>query len=72
VIPYGVLGLVTAETLLTGLILSPIAPLGIWLGVRLQQRIPKEAFYRILYGLLFLAGLKLLYDGALGQGWIGF
>ena len=72
VIPYGVLGLFTAETLLTGLILSPMAPLGIWLGVRLQQRIPKEAFYRILYGLLFLAGLKLLYDGASGQGWIGF
>jgi uncharacterized membrane protein YfcA len=72
VIPYGVLGLFTGETLLTGLILSPMAPLGIWLGVRLQQRIPKEAFYRILYGLLFLAGLKLLYDGASGQGWIGF
>ncbi len=71
-IPYSLLGQFTAENLLTALVLAPLAPVGIWLGVRAQRRIPKDPFYLVLYILLFLAGIKLLYDGASGQGWIGF
>ncbi|MBT5415124.1 MAG: sulfite exporter TauE/SafE family protein [Rhodospirillaceae bacterium] len=60
--PYIWLGLFDTSVLTTALVLSPIAPVSIWLGMRLHKIIPPGPFYRICYVFVFLAGLKLLYD----------
>ena len=69
-VPYAWLGQLGPGNLETALVLSPLAPLAIWLGVRLHKRIAARAFYEACYAVVFLAGLKLLYDG-LNLGFLG-
>lgn len=64
--PYAWLGLFEAQNLATSLALSPLAPVGIWVGYTLVRRIPEDLFYRICYALLLVVGLKLLWDGIAG------
>jgi uncharacterized membrane protein YfcA len=61
--PYGWLGLLSADNVLTALALAPLAPLGIWLGVRLNRVASQIWFYRVSYAFLLAAGLKLAWDG---------
>lgn len=68
--PYLWLGQFSTENLSTSLILLPVVPLGVWLGWKLIKVIDPELFYKICYVLLFIAGIKLIYDGAVGSGWI--
>lgn len=63
VLPYAILGQFDQANLTTSLVLIPIAPIGVLIGVWLVKRIDQAVFYRILYGLIFSVGLKLLYDG---------
>jgi len=63
---YAWIGQFSAENLYTSLVLLPLAPLGMCLGIWMHRIVPETLFYRICYLLLFLAGLKLLYDGSLG------
>lgn len=63
--PYAWLGLFSSTNLLTALVLSPIAPIGIGLGLWLHRRVNTTLFYGICYGLLFVVGLKLVYDSAI-------
>ncbi len=65
-VPYFWLGQFTSSTLLTALVLAPLAPLGVYLGSFLHHRMDDQWFYRICYGLLTLAGIKLLFDGIRG------
>lgn len=62
-IPYGLLGLLDMRNMATSLVLIPLAPLGVWLGVRMARRISQVLFYRLLYAGMFLTGVKLLWDG---------
>ena len=62
-IPYAWLGLLDGRNLLTSLVLVPLAPLGVWLGIRATRRIAPGWFYRIAYTGMFLTGVKLLWDG---------
>ena len=62
-IPYAWLGLIDARNMSTSLLLLPLAPLGVWAGVWLARRIRPTWFYRLAYGGMLLAGLKLLWDG---------
>lgn len=64
-VPYFMLGLFKAETLQAALVLCPLVPLSTRLGSWLNQRIEEKQFYRICYLLLFVTGLKLIYDGML-------
>ena len=64
-VPYGLLGLLDVRNMATSLALLPLAPLGVWMGVRLARRISPEWFYRILYAGMFLTGCKLVWDGFL-------
>ncbi|HET7729118.1 MAG TPA: sulfite exporter TauE/SafE family protein [Usitatibacter sp.] len=64
--PYTWLGLFDARNLQTSLVLAPLAPLGIWLGLVLQRRLSEQVFYRVCYGLLLVVGAKLLWDGIAG------
>lgn len=59
-IPYALLGQLSADNLATSLVLFPLAPLGIKLGRWLLERINGVLFYRIVYSLLLFAGLKLI------------
>jgi uncharacterized membrane protein YfcA len=63
-IPYSLLGQFSGENLLTSLVLSPLAPLGMWLGIWLHRRIDEKLFYQAIYLMLAAVGVKLLYDGA--------
>ncbi len=62
-IPYAFLGLIDLRNMLTSLVLMPLAPVGVWLGVWLTRRIRSDLFYRIAYTGMFLTGTKLLFDG---------
>ena len=61
-IPYGLLGQLSTNNLGLSLLFAPLAPLGIWLGLRLERRIPEKPFYRLSYAILFATGCKLIYD----------
>ena len=61
-IPYGMLGQLSTDNLGLSLLFAPLAPLGIWLGLRLERRIPEKPFYRLSYAILFATGCKLIYD----------
>jgi uncharacterized membrane protein YfcA len=62
-VPYTWLGLFDARNLSTSAVLAPLAPVGIWIGVKLMRRIPEALFYRICYAILLVVGAKLLWDG---------
>ncbi|SIR77739.1 sulfite exporter TauE/SafE family protein [Pseudacidovorax sp. RU35E] len=62
-IPYAWLGLLEARNLSTALLLMPLAPLGVWIGVRIARRIDPAWFYRCVYLGMFLTGIKLVWDG---------
>ena len=61
-VPYAWLGLLDLRNMATSLVLLPIAPIGVWIGVRLARRIDPRLFYRLLYLGMFLTGVKLLWD----------
>jgi hypothetical protein len=62
-VPYYFLGQLNTENLGLALLFSPLAPIGIWLGVWLHKRISEKLFYQASYTLLFFTGLKLIADG---------
>jgi len=62
-LPYWGLGLLDWTNLLTSLVLIPLAPVGVHLGIRLQKRISDRSFYNVVYVLLAITGTKLVWDG---------
>jgi hypothetical protein len=62
-LPYAWLGLIDRTNMATSLLLMPLAPLGVWLGVWLARRIQPRWFYRVAYTGMFCTGAKLLWDG---------
>ncbi len=65
-VPFAALGLLDARNLATSLLLLPLAPLGVWLGVWLVRRTDPTWFYRLAYIGMGVAGVKLLWDGIAG------
>lgn len=61
-IPYAWLGLLDGRNFATSLVLLPLAPIGVWVGVRIARRIDQKLFYRLLYLGMLLTGCKLLWD----------
>ncbi len=59
---YGWLGLIDWSNMLTALVLLPIAPLGVIVGVRWVRRISPKLFYQLFNAGLLLTGIKLVYD----------
>lgn len=66
-IPYAWLGLLDMRNMTTSLVLLPIAPIGVWVGVRLARRISPVLFYRLLTLGMLLTGVKLLWDATLSR-----
>jgi uncharacterized membrane protein YfcA len=61
-VPYAAVGEFTARNLATALVLAPLAPLSMILGMRLHHRIEPTTFYRLCYAFVAITGLKLVYD----------
>lgn len=62
-LPYAALGLMDLRNLATSLLLLPLAPLGVWIGVWLLRRVDPTWFYRLAYLGMAVTGIKLLWDG---------
>ncbi len=62
-LPYWWLGLIDLRNMATSLVLMPLAPLGVWLGIRLVRRMNPALFYGLFNAGLLLTGIKLLWDG---------
>lgn len=64
------LGQISTETLATSAVLFPLAIATTLMGVWLVKRIEVQIFYRIMYALTMVVGVKLIWDGARSFGWI--
>lgn len=62
-LPYALLGLIDQSNLATSLMLLPVAPLGVWLGLRIVKHVSPQLFFRLFHIGLLLTGSKLLWDG---------
>lgn len=62
-LPYSALGLIDLTNMATSAVLAPLAPVGVWLGVRLVRVISPDTFYRLFNLGMLATGLKLLWDG---------
>ncbi len=62
-VPYYALGLLDTRNMVTSLVLLPVAPIGVWIGVHWARRIRPVLFYRFLSLGMLLTGVKLLWDG---------
>jgi len=65
--PYALLGQLAPGNLMTSLVLMPLAPLGMWLGLKLVDKVPEQPFYRLIYALVLIVGVKLVWDGVTGS-----
>ena len=62
-VPYAWLDLFDDRNLATSAALAPLAPVGIYAGYQMMRRVNEAIFYRICYALLFVVGLRLLWEG---------
>jgi len=62
-VPYAWLGLLDVRNMVTAMVLLPLAPVGVWGGVRLARHVSQVLFYRLVYAGMLLTGLKLVWDG---------
>jgi uncharacterized membrane protein YfcA len=62
-IPYAWLGLIDTRNMVTAAVLAPVAPIGVWLGVKFVRRVPEALFYRVFLVGMSATGIKLLWDG---------
>jgi hypothetical protein len=65
-LPYWWLGLIDGRNLATSLVLMPLAPLGVWLGVKVARRVSRAWFERVFMVGMAATGAKLLWDGLRG------
>jgi uncharacterized protein len=66
-VPYGFLGQLNVSNLTAAAILTPVAIAGVLIGVALVRRISTTLFYYIAYAMVFVLGVKLIYDGVIGM-----
>ena len=62
-VPYTWLGQFQSDALWASLALMPVAPLSLWLGVKLHARVDQKLFYLLCYLFLIPVGFKLVADG---------
>lgn len=62
-LPYAWLGLIDTTNMTTSLLLAPLAPVGVWAGVKFVRRVDAKLFYRLITIGMFVTGAKLLWDG---------
>lgn len=65
-VPYAWLGQFDLSNLMASLILAPLAPIGIAMGVWLHNRVTDRLFFQVAYVMLLVVGVKLIVDGITG------
>lgn len=65
VAPYMMLGQFTTTNLALSAVLVPVAILGNLAGIWLVRRMPRDLFYKVIYALTALVGIKLVVDALL-------
>lgn len=63
---YTGLGQFSTMNLMSSLLLAPLVPIGVWLGIWLQDRVSQAWFYRITQVCLFVTGIQLTIQGVYG------
>jgi len=66
-VPYAWLQQLSTDNLLLSLVLAPLAPVGVGIGVWLHRRVSDRFFFAFAYVLLFIVGLRLIRDGLVGM-----
>jgi uncharacterized membrane protein YfcA len=66
VIPYAALGQFTTATLLSALVMLPLAVASTLAGAALVRRMRIEVFYPFMLAMIALVALRLIWDGARG------
>jgi hypothetical protein len=62
-IPYGMLGQLSVTNLSVSAVLLPLVPLGVFLGVWINRKLPEKIFFFIILTAVMLVGIKLIWDG---------
>jgi len=62
-VPYYFLDQLIISNLKISLLLSPLAPISIFLGYYLHKKVNDDTFYFFIYFFLAIGGIKLIYDG---------
>lgn len=63
---YLAIDLFSRATMWMSMLLLPLVPLGVWLGLRLIERVPERPFHLFASWALGLSGAKLTLDALLG------
>lgn len=63
-LPYAFLGQFDTTNLATSAVLTPLAPVGVLLGVFLHHRVSEALLFQVVYAGLLVTGIKLLWDGS--------
>ncbi len=63
IVPFAVLGQLNVNNLATSLVLMPLAPIGVWIGVRLNRWMSDTTFRNLMLVLTFALGCRLLFEG---------
>lgn len=62
-LPFFVGGdLINAHTLGRSAAFFPLVPVGVWLGVWLNRKVPQALFVKLIHAFLLLAGLQLIFN----------
>jgi len=64
-VPYFALGQFDTTNLSTSLVLAPLAPVATLTGAFIVRRMKPDIFYPFMYVMVFLAAVKLIWDGAI-------
>jgi uncharacterized protein len=64
-VPYFALGQFDTTNLSTSLVLAPLAPVATLAGAFIVRRMKPDIFYPFMYVMVFLAALKLIWDGTI-------
>ena len=62
-IPYGMLGQLSVNNLSISATLLPLVPVGVFLGVWINRKLPEKNFFFIILTSILLVGIKLIWDG---------
>jgi len=65
-IPYGILGLIDSSSLLQGLMLAPLVPVGTYLGAILNRKMSETVFRTIILVIVLITGVRMVM-----QSWPG-
>jgi|TARA_B110000483_G_scaffold90218_1_gene111439 uncharacterized membrane protein YfcA len=61
-VPYILLGMLAPGNLMTSLMLTPLAIVGVKLGVWANKKLSNDIFYKIIYAAIFSVGLMLFWQ----------